>query len=72
MFSLTGFKRVVCRYMFGGFFKGNPRLSSIQSRSVGPQLLPLWYFTVTLAPYTFFGFIGFLIKAANSLIYSKP
>ena len=32
----------------------------------------MWYFTATLDPYLFFGFLGFLIKAAKSLIYSYP
>ena len=32
-----------------------------------------WYFTVTLDPYLFGVYcIGFLIKAAKSLIYSYP
>ena len=36
------------------------------------RIKTLWYFTVTLDPYLFWGFIGFLNKAAKSLIYSYP
>ena len=35
-------------------------------------MLSLWYFTVTLDPYLFWVYIGFLSKAAKSLIYSYP